>query len=125
MAINLSGGSKLKARLDAIAKTLDQSSTLRVGFLEGRTYPSGSDGGAPLNVATVAAIQEFGASEKNIPPRPFFRNMIAEKSDAWGDDLGKILVYNNYDAKTSLGQMGLHLAGASAGEFVSLIDCRN
>ena len=112
VAINLSGGDKLKARLEAIAKTLDKSATLRVGFLEGRTYPAGADTTkAPINVATVAAIQEFGAPKNNIPPRPFFRSMIAEKSNNWGDELGKILIHNNYDAKMSLGQMGAHVAG--------------
>ena len=52
----LTGGSKLDARLRAIAGRLGKAGSLRVGFLEGGTYP----GGASLPL--VAATQEFGGT---------------------------------------------------------------
>ncbi|RQR70526.1 hypothetical protein DIE10_36220 [Burkholderia sp. Bp9011] len=47
-----------------------------------------------------------------IPPRPFFRTMIANEHDHWGDDLGKILVANDYDVPHLLDQLGESIAGA-------------
>jgi hypothetical protein len=54
----------------------------------------------------VAAINEFGAPAKGIPPRPFFRTMVAEKSDEWGPKLAYILDKTGGDAKQSLGELG-------------------
>ncbi|OYV46727.1 MAG: hypothetical protein B7X10_04745, partial [Burkholderiales bacterium 21-58-4] len=42
----------------------------------------------------------------NAPPRPFFRNTIAEKSDRWGAALGANLIANDYDAGKALGLVG-------------------
>ena len=94
------GGEDLQRKLAEIAERLGESKTLRVGFLEGATYPDGE------SVPMVAAANEFGDPAMNRPPRPFFRNMIADKSPAWGDELARIAVAVNYDADTLIPLMG-------------------
>lgn len=99
-AKSFSGGAKLEAKLKEIAAMASRAGVLRVGFLEGATYPDGT------SVATVAAIQEFGAPAAGIPSRPFFRNMIAEKSPEWGASLGRVAVSTGYDMDKTLALMG-------------------
>ena len=128
----ISGGDKLNKVLLELATRVSNPGTLRVGFLEGATYPDtkptklraqyakrkakgvegaikGSAGGT--SVAMIAAIQEFGAPSRGIPPRPFFRNMIAAKSPEWPDAIGKLLVANKYDATKTLKMAGEAIAG--------------
>ena len=56
---------------------------LKVGFIDGATYPDG----AP--VAMVAATNEYGNPANNQPPRPFFRNAIAEHESEWLDAISR------------------------------------
>lgn len=97
--VALRGGDKLETVLRGMARKLARG-TLRVGYLEGATYPNGT------SVAMVAAIQEYGAPRVGIPPRPSFRNMIAAKSPGWPSALGRLLVDNDYNAGAALDQMG-------------------
>ncbi|MDJ0023113.1 hypothetical protein QM543_07430 [Pantoea eucrina] len=97
---SFSGGDALQKRLAELARSLGDAKTLRVGFLEGSTYPDGE------SVAMVAAANEFGDPGMNRPPRPFFRRMIEENSPQWGDDIGKIAVAVKYDASTLFPLMG-------------------
>ena len=83
-----------------IAKQLNKPGVLRVGFFENATYPDGT------KVAMVAAIQELGAPKAKIPPRPFFRNMIAAKSPEWPRVVKTQLKANNYDVEKTLRIMG-------------------
>lgn len=99
----IKGGDKLTAALAKISAGVSKPATLSVGFPEGAT---GSDG-EPL--ALRAALNEFGTSK--IPPRPFFRNMIAAKSGDWPKAVGELLVDNNYDAAKTLGEVGQSIAG--------------
>lgn len=99
------GGDKLLKALAEIRARVNKSATLKVGFLEGATYPDGT------SVAMVAAINNFGAPAVGIPPRPFFSNMIAEKQDEWGPALAKLLVANDYDLEKSLDQLGFGIEG--------------
>lgn len=62
--ISLSGGDKLEQRLSEIAARIGRTGTVRVGFLEGATYPDGT------SVAMVAALLNFGIS--NGKAWPFF-----------------------------------------------------
>ncbi len=101
----LTGGDKLTARLAELAKSVTKSATLSVGFLEGATYPDGT------SVPLVAAVQEFGAPARNIPPRPFFRLMIAEKAESWPDAVAALLETNDYDATQTLMQTGEGIKG--------------
>ena len=99
------GGEGVERALRAISENISKTATLRVGFLEGATYPDGTP------VAMVAAIQEFGAPRAGIPPRPFFRNMIARKSPEWPDAIGALLKANNYDLARTFAQAGEAIAG--------------
>lgn len=54
----------------------------------------------------VAAIQNFGAPRAHIPPRPFFTNMVKEKSPEWPKAMGELIKDNDYDANLTLNQMG-------------------
>jgi hypothetical protein len=59
----------------------------------------------------IAAIQEFGAPSRGIPPRPFFRNMIKAKSGEWPKAIAALLKANNYDARRTLMLTGEAIAG--------------
>jgi hypothetical protein len=56
---------------------LFEGSVVKVGIPAGKTYPDGK------SIAYIAAIQEYGAQEKNIPARPFMRLTRAAKSQEW------------------------------------------
>lgn len=62
-------------------------------------------------VALIAAIQEYGAPARNIPPRPFFRGMIAAKSGEWPEAVATTLKAADYDAAKALAQVGAAIAG--------------
>lgn len=97
--VTLKGGDKLAAYLDKIAAAALKAASVDVGFMNGATEADGT------LVAAVAAFQEFGTG--TIPPRPFLRNTIAERSDAWAQNLGVALKRTNFNAATALGQVGL------------------
>lgn len=102
--MSLLGGDKLNSVLAGIEEKLGRGVELKVGFLEGATYPDGTP------VAMVAAIQNFGAPKAGIPARPFFSNMVAEKSPEWGEKLAAILERANYDGKLALNRLGYGIA---------------
>lgn len=58
---------------------------LKVGFLEGATY------GGVIPVPMVAATNEFGNPAHNQPPRPFFRNAIAEHEEEWKEQTALLI----------------------------------
>ena len=121
---SVKGGDKLLARLKEMGAALSKASSVDVGFLPGKTYPDGT------LVALVAAMNEFGHTimpagstklgvearaklrteqqEKGavVPPRPFFRGMIAKESGHWGRDIATLLKQNDYDTHATLTQMG-------------------
>jgi len=99
------GGDRLAAELAKISARVKKGATLQVGFLEGSTEPDGT------SIPMIAAIQEFGAPKANIPPRPFFRNMIAAKSGEWPKAVGNLLKENDFDAAKTLGQTGEGIKG--------------
>lgn len=69
---------------------------MRVGWFPDDLYPDGTP------VAFVAATQEYGAPRASIPPRPFFRTMIAEKQDTWANQIIARLKHNDWDAQKTL-----------------------
>lgn len=104
MAI-LHGGDKLQVVLAGMAKKIAKAKTVQVGFLSGATYPNGT------SVPMVAAIQEFGAPKARIPPRPYFRTMIAAKSPGWSQTVADLLKANDYDAEKTLKLTGEGIKG--------------
>lgn len=101
----IKGGTKIKAALREIARKFQVDGTLRVGFLEGSTYPDGT------SVPMVAAVQNFGAPSRGIPPRPFFSDMVAAKSPGWPAAIGEILRTNGGDGAAALELMGEGIKG--------------
>lgn len=101
----LSGGDRLASALGGISRNLRRGATVSVGFLSGATYPTGQP------VAMVAAIHQFGAPARNIPPRPFFSQMIANYSGGWPDAVREQLKATDYDAEKSLGIVGEWMKG--------------
>jgi hypothetical protein len=104
----ISGGDKLQQALAKISKSLTPAAgkpQVSVGFLGKATYPDGT------SVAMVAAIQEFGAPRAGIPPRPYFRNMIAQNGKAWPDQVSTLLKAHDYDSHKVLGLMGELISG--------------
>lgn len=99
----LTGGDKLTQRLREISGRIARPVELRVGFLEGATYPDGTP------VPKVAFWNEFGTSRS--PPRPFFRGMIRENSGAWPGEIATLLSRTDYDPERTLGLMGERIVG--------------
>jgi len=99
------GGDKFEAALRDIAAKIAKPATLRVGFLENAKYPDGTP------VGLVAAIQEFGAPAVGIPPRPYFRNMVAAKSKEWPEAIALTLRASGLDAKVALEKTGHAISG--------------
>jgi len=99
----IKGGKKLERALIEIARSLSTGGTLRVGFLENARYPDGTQ------VAAVAAFQDFGTG--TIPPRPFFRNMVAAKSPEWPKGIATQLRLTNYNVPLTLQRTGAAIQG--------------
>lgn len=112
----LSGGTRMLAKLRQIMTRMGGSAEVRVGFLEGATYPDGT------SVAMVAAMNEFGAPSRGQPPRPFFRRMIAAKKDEWGPALGIQLRKTNYNQNAALELVGTGIEGQLRQSIVDLTD---
>lgn len=111
--MSLIGGDKLKKVLAQIGNTAKGS--VSVGFLEGATYPDGQ------SVASVAFWNEYGhGGQFPAPPRPFFRNMIAEESGTWPGKLSSGLKHFDYDAQKTLGAIGEDIKGALQQSIVKL-----
>lgn len=112
----ISGGDKLRAALDQIARNLKSGGTVKVGFLEGATYPTSE------SVPMIAAINEFGAPSRGQPPRPFFRRMIAAKSREWPAAVEANLKATNYDVARTLDLVGQGIKGQLQQSIVDLVD---
>ncbi len=100
---SLSGSDGVMKALEAIACKMG-GGEVAVGFMEGATYPDGTP------VAAVAYWNEFGKMGQ--PPRPFFRQMIADESPAWSDKMAKLAKITNYDGPRVLALMGEDIKGA-------------
>ena len=96
----LIGGEKLQRVLAEIGSNMEGS--VSVGFLGGATYPDGT------SVAQVAFWNEYGTTR--IPPRPFFRTMIANESPGWGVLMQKAAKHYEYNGDTVLQFMGVKIA---------------
>ena len=77
------GGGKLQAVLKKAEEA--RRKQVKVGFFSTAKYEDQTP------VATVAAVQEFGAPKASIPERPFFRQAIAELEQDLPKELAKVL----------------------------------
>lgn len=107
------GGEGVQRYLERVAGQVSRPATLRVGFLEGATYPDGTP------VAMVAAIHNWGAPRAGIPPRPFFSNMIAKKQAEWGPATARLLEQNNYDIVVTFRMVGEAISGQLRQEIIN------
>jgi hypothetical protein len=109
----VSGGDKFGPAIKAFAGKI-RSGSVRVGFLEGATYPETGQ-----SVAEVASLNEYGHTVKKgddegsyfVLPRPFFRRMIAAKKPEWPDAMALQLKRNNYDVERTLTVVGAAVGG--------------
>jgi hypothetical protein len=74
------------------------------------------------NFASDHQVEEYTVT---IPARPFFRTTVKDGSKHWGEDLGKILKANGYDAANALGQMGEEMKGELQASIQSWSDPPN
>jgi hypothetical protein len=99
------GGDRASKHLKELTEKLSGAKTLRVGFLSGSKYPNGTP------VAFVAAVQEWGAPKVGVPPRPFFRSMVANHKQEWPEAVAGLLKDNDYDVQRTLELTGEAIAG--------------
>ncbi|EFC1656255.1 TPA: hypothetical protein JLC35_000359 [Escherichia coli] len=93
---------KVMDALDEVEKQLSNIQ-LKVGFLEGATY------GGVIPVPMVAATNEFGNPAHNQPPRPFFRNAIAEHEEEWKEQAA-LLIERGDDIEEVFSMLGTIIA---------------
>lgn len=93
---------KVMDALDEVEKQFSNIQ-LKVGFLEGATY------GGVIPVPMVAATNEFGNPAHNQPPRPFFRNAIAEHEEEW-KELAALLIERGDDIEEVFSMLGTIIA---------------
>lgn len=125
--VEVTGGQRVAKVLAELGSRMGSGAVVKVGFLEGATYPAAakarlasqkrdsarvkaqlkqmaSAAGVPLRVAQVAFWNEFGTTRA--PARPFFRGMIAAKSPDWGRDMAKAIKAKGYSVEQALALMG-------------------
>jgi hypothetical protein len=100
------GGEALEEALRNISQKLNKAATLQVGFMEDATN---SKTGA--SIPMYAAINNYGAPSKGIPPRPFFDDMVREKSPGWPKLIATQLVATGYDVVKTLKITGEVMVG--------------
>ncbi|EKY2102253.1 hypothetical protein QNX20_004060 [Cronobacter sakazakii] len=100
--------------LNNVEKQLD-SKQLKVGFIDGATYPDGT------SVAMVATTNEYGRPEHNQPPRPFFRNAIANHESEWTDAIARGL-RAGIDVNQVLEAVGAKVQGDIQESIAQLMD---
>lgn len=93
---------KVMDALDEVEKQFSNIQ-LKVGFLEGATY------GGVIRVPMVAATNEFGNPAHNQPPRPFFRNAIAEHEEEWKEHAA-LLIERGDDIEEVFSMLGTIIA---------------
>lgn len=100
----VSGGAKADKALQQRIAQVAKLPHVRVGFLEKSTNDKG------VSIPMIAAIQEFGAPRARIPPRPFFRTMIAKHKADWGPETAALMKANGNDGGKVLSLMGQRIA---------------
>lgn len=113
--------SRVTAKIDAIGEGFANREA-KVGFFAGQNYEDGTP------VAYVATIQEFGAPDQGIPPRPFMRPTVEDKKGEWSQDIAngmRAVLKGRLTADDVLDAVGAAAAGdivktLAAGDFKAL-----
>lgn len=93
---------------DLEAMTSEPHVLVGIRQAEGIEVAEGDD----LNLATIAAINEFGTDDGRIPSRPFLRQTVDENRDVYAKEMGKAIT-DQLDGKRTLVE-GLELVGLRA-----------
>ena len=96
------GGDKFRQKLAELAAR-SETAKVRVGIIEQADYEDGQ------SVAQVAFWNEYGTA--HIPPRPFFRNTIAEHKNKWPQQAAALMKANGGDVHQALELMGEGVKG--------------
>lgn len=102
--VSIRGGKRFESEMSKLAARIAKPATLRVGFLSNATYPNGK------SVALIAAIQNFGAPSRGIPPRPFMSAAVAKYSPGWPKGIATLLK-GGADVDTALNITGSVIKG--------------
>jgi hypothetical protein len=115
MEIKLTGADIAGGKLAELIAKLSKASSVDVGWNEEARYPANHRNGGDF-VANVAVINEFGGNwsegdneVRQIPPRPFFRAMIARDKNNYSGMIYKSLQANDYDMSRSLQVVGTEI----------------
>lgn len=101
--------------LDEYLGGIITATEVTAGFLGGSTYPDGT----PVTLAAVQA--EYGDPANNQPPRPFFRNAIADKQEDWANSVERGLAAG-LDSRTVLEVVGAQIKGDIQESIATLIE---
>lgn len=93
-------------------KNLKEKTNLQVGWFENSRY----DDDTP--VAAVAAQNEYGAPDRNIPPRPFMRPTVTEHEKEWVNTFSKLIKKSTLT--NSFEQLGLVVSGQIRAKIASI-----
>lgn len=125
VTLGFQGGEKMARVLARMNSNLANARSVSVGFLADARYPHAyrqrvdhriSPNRSTTSIAQVAFWNEYGTHKRvqtaagerivHVPPRPFFRTMIAEKSPEWGDSMAYLARAHDYNAERILDNMG-------------------
>ena len=109
-------GDRLKTKIDEYAKNLRSANMVKVGWSSEAKYEDGT------YVAQIAAIQEFGAPKRSIPPRPFMRPLVRRDSKDWGGRLNAALKHYQGDAEAALEALGQEIEADLIEEIANVND---
>jgi len=96
--------------LQVAIKELSNNKVGRVGWFENSRYPDKD----ATQVAFVAAQNEYGNPNKNIPARPFMRPTIAAQQNTWkkvAEQGARNILKGNQTSGDALEMLGLKAAG--------------
>ena len=113
---SVSGGEKTVDYLAGLRARLKKATVVRAGFPEGSTEADGTS--LPL----IAAVQNFGAPGRGIPPRPFFTNAVRDGKATWGKRLALEMKAANLDTQVALERLGSAVAGDIALALIAITD---
>lgn len=93
---------------------------MKVGIMGAQTYP-GEEGEAPIKVATVGYMNEYGT--KTAPARPFFRTAVEKNKDVLPAMAASLL--KNNDPETALRLIGEYMVGEFSDSVMTWSDPPN
>jgi len=113
---SVTGGEEFKKKLAELLDRAGDNLALRIGFLEGSTCGENNDSSAP----NVAALLEYGTV--NMPPRPFFQQMLDSKSGKWKNRIVNLAKRYKSDMGLTMRALGESIAQDLVMEIIAFDD---